>query len=99
MRSKKRAKRRSGGSNPRKRPITAAQARQLAAKHVLNRMFAGAVVKNGATVRFGGYGAQQGDTWVIYKNQDVNELRSSDVVVVCKRTGRILYEGIVGDEG
>jgi hypothetical protein len=38
-------------------------------------------------------------TWVVYKNPRAIALRSSEVVVVCKRTGRVLYEGPAGDEG
>ena len=38
--------------------------------------------------------------WVVYKNpDDPMSLKSSDVIVVSKRTGRVLYEGSAGDEG
>ena len=39
------------------------------------------------------------DGWVVYKKPHVTALRSAEVVVVCKRTGRVLYEGSVNDEG
>jgi hypothetical protein len=39
------------------------------------------------------YNVRREDTWVVYKNPRVSAFRSSDVVVVCKRTGRVLYEG------
>jgi hypothetical protein len=39
------------------------------------------------------------DTWVVYKKPRAVALRSADVVVICKRTGRVLYEGSADDEG
>jgi hypothetical protein len=39
------------------------------------------------------------DTWVVYKNPKEIALKSADVILVCKRTGRVLYEGSAGDEG
>ena len=45
------------------------------------------------------YGVRRRDTWVVYKNGFVTGLRASEVVVVCKRTGRVLYEGSAHDEG
>jgi hypothetical protein len=39
-----------------------------------------------------------GDVWVVYKHPaNPMTLRSSEMVVVCKRTGRILYDGSAGD--
>ena len=40
-----------------------------------------------------------GECWVVYKNPKEIALKSSDVILVCKRTGRVLYEGSAGDEG
>ena len=37
--------------------------------------------------------------WVVYKNSEGFGLRSSDVVLVPKRTGSGLYEGPARDEG
>jgi len=42
---------------------------------------------------------QAKDVWVVYKNPKDITIRSAEVVVVCKRTGRVLYEGSAGDEG
>ncbi len=40
------------------------------------------------------------DVWVVYKNPDNPlELKSSGIIAVGKRTGRVLYEGSAGDEG
>jgi len=63
-------------------------------------MFKGATVRDGAEARSQIYNVRREDTWVVYKNpRDMTLLRSSEVVVVCKRTGRVLYEGSACDEG
>ena len=82
--------------------ITRAEARRRAARHVLNRMFKGATVRDGAKVRLGIYTQSNWtgkDVWVVYKNAGENALKSSEVVLVCKRTGRVLYAGSACDEG
>jgi hypothetical protein len=73
--------------------ITHAEARRRAERHVINQMFKGATVRDGAEVRLGIY------VWVVYKNAGENALKSSEVVLVCKRTGRVLYAGSACDEG
>jgi hypothetical protein len=82
--------------------ITRAEARRRAERHVLNRMFKGATVRDGAEAKLCIY--IRGDwsvknTWVVYKNSKEIAIKSSDVILVCKRTGRVLYEGPAGDEG
>jgi hypothetical protein len=62
-------------------------------------MFKGAAVRDGGTAGHHAYNVRRGNTWVVYKNPRGNALRSADVVVICKRTGRVLYEGSAGDEG
>jgi hypothetical protein len=88
---------------PGKKPfITRAEARRRAQRHVLDRIFKGAAVRDGSKVRLGIYirgGWTSKDVWVVYKNPDGIALQSSYVVLVCKRTGRVLYEGSAGDEG
>ena len=83
--------------------ITPAEARRRAARHVLDRMFKGAKVADGAEVRLGIYPGghwKAAEVWIVYKNPDDSmALKSSDIVVVSKRTGRVLYEGSAGDEG
>ena len=60
------------------------------------------MVRDGAAVRLGIY--LRGD-WlskdvrVVYKNSEETALKSSNVVLACKRTGRVLYEGSAQDEG
>lgn len=79
--------------------ITRAEARRRAERHVLKRMFKGATVRDGTETGGLLYGVRREDTWVVYKNPRAIALRSADVVVVCKRTGRVLYEGSAHDEG
>jgi len=83
--------------------ITPAEARRRAARHVLNRLFKGAKVADGAKVRLGIYVQgkwKPADVWVVYKNpENPMELKSADIIAVSKRTGRVLYEGPAGDEG
>jgi hypothetical protein len=93
----KRPKPRRGRS--RRRFITRGGALRRAEQHVLNRLFKGATVRDGEEARINTYNIRQKDTWVVYKNCALTELRGSDVVVICKRTGRVLYEGSAGDEG
>jgi hypothetical protein len=78
--------------------ITSAEARRRAEQHVLNRMFKGALVRDGATAGHNAYNVRREDTWVVYKNLPMPGLGTSEIVVVCKRTGRVLYEGPASDE-
>ncbi len=82
--------------------ITRAEARRRAERHVLNRMFKGATVRDGAEAKLciyvrGDWSVK--DASVVYKNPKEIALKSADVILVCKRTGRVLYEGSAGDEG
>ncbi len=84
--------------------ITRAEARRRAERHVLNRMFKGAAVRDGAKARWCVYdptGKLAGrEVWLVYKNPDNPlELKSASIIAVCKRTGRVLYEGSAHDEG
>jgi len=82
--------------------FTRADARRRAERHVLKRMFKGATVQDGAKVSLGMYcrgGWTAEDVWVVYKNPEQAALKSSEVVLVSKRTGRVVYEGSAGDEG
>ena len=83
--------------------ITRAEARRRAEQHVLNRLFKGAKVRDGAEVRLGIYPSgnwKAAEVWIVYKNTDDSmALKSSDIIVVSKRTGRVLYDGPSGDEG
>jgi hypothetical protein len=105
--SKARKKMTNAAGKPAKRPsprrrkaqfITRAEARRRAERHVINRMFKGAKVRDGVEAGHNAYNVRHENTWVVYKNGPP-VIRSSSVVVVCKRTGRILYEGSACDEG
>jgi len=40
------------------------------------------------------------DVWVVHQNaENPMILKSSEIVVICKRTGRVLYAGSACDEG
>lgn len=101
MKTPKRPKRRR--KSTRKRRITRAGALARAGRHLLDLMFKGATVLDGEDAWIKTYGVRHKDTWVVYKNPNYRAdgfaLKSSDVVVVCKRTGRVLYEGPAGGEG
>src|SRR5437870_13317992 len=83
--------------------ITPAEARRRAGRHLLNRLFKGAMVRDGAEAKLnicmrGGWTGK--DVWAVYKNsENPASLKSSEVVLVSKRTGRVLYEGSACDEG
>ena len=83
--------------------ITPAEARRRAARHVLKRMFQGATVADGAKARlciYPGGDWKPAEVWIVFKNpEDPMALKSSDIIVVSKRTGRVLYEGPASDEG
>lgn len=82
--------------------ITRTEARRRAERHVLNRMFKGATVQDGATAKLCIYNRgdwSANDVWVVYKIPKDIALKSADVILVCKRTGRVLYEGSACDEG
>ncbi len=78
--------------------ITRSEARKRAERHVIKRMFKGAEVRDGADAGLNIYNVRREDTWVVFKNGPP-AIKSSSVVVICKRTGRVLYEGSAGDEG
>lgn len=88
---------------PARKRITPAEARRRAARHVIRRLFQGAAVADGAKVRPGGYavGTWKPDaTWIVHKNSpNPTELKSAEIIAICKRTGKVLYEGTAGDEG
>ena len=80
------------------RLITRAEARRIAERHVLRRVFGRASVREGEEAP-GRHLGRREDTWVVYKKTPELMLCSSEIVVVCKRTGKVLYEGSANDEG
>ena len=66
------------------------------------RMFEDAPVKDGTEVRWNIYNVPLKNAWVVFPTSEPDQtmrLRSSRVVVVSKRTGRVLYDGPAGDDG
>ncbi|MEN9573395.1 MAG: hypothetical protein RL514_1250 [Verrucomicrobiota bacterium] len=87
-------------SQRRKRPISATEARRRALRPVVRQMFGGAKVADGKHARMSVYNLPTENAWVVFKNsRELLALRSSEAVVVCKRTGRVLYEGPANDDG
>lgn len=85
----------------RKKAVSANQARRLAARHIIARMFDNASVRDGGEMDVGVYNMRRKDVWLVFPESEnkAMSLRASFVVVVCKRTGRVLYDGPTNDEG
>ncbi len=111
---KTRKKMKRAAGKPAKRPgprkgkvrfITQAEARRRAGRHVLKRLLRGATVRDGQAARWDVYDPTgklaRKEVWLVYPNPEMPtaELRSSKVILVCKRTGQVLYEGSAHDEG
>jgi len=96
---RRRKQRKQRKSARQQRLVTKREARLLAARHVVNRLFKGAAVVDGATSSLNIYGVRRADTWVVAKRLESLVLRASEVVVICKRTGRVLHDGLASDEG
>ncbi len=87
--------------------ITAAEALAHAQKHVLEKIFGGRAVSDGASIEFRAYSSGKDwrveDTWAVYTGRWPEErmitFRASDVILICKRTSKVLYEGSACDEG
>jgi hypothetical protein len=82
--------------------ITREEAKRRAKRHVLERMFKGAEVRDGAKVSRRIYkptGWKRQAVWAVYKNSPEVAFKSAEVVLVSKRTGKVVYEGSANDEG
>jgi hypothetical protein len=91
--------RRSPARRSRKRHITAAEAKRRAARYLAIKMFKGLTVLDGEDVRYNIYSVRGKETWLIQQPSSFPESQPTQVVVVCKRSGRILYAGSASDEG
>jgi hypothetical protein len=83
--------------------ISTARARRIAARHVMARMFDGVRVEDGEEYRWHAYNVRRKNVWLVFPKIDQEPVpmvfRSSHVIVICRRTGRVLYEGSANDEG
>jgi hypothetical protein len=89
-------------SATRPRPITAAQARRIAARFDAARRFAGATVKPAVGGTYGTGTPRRDAVWLVFPNPTVGDacrLGPSEVIAVNQRTGRVLYAGQSHDEG
>lgn len=84
----------------RKQAVGAIQARRLAARHIMARMFDDAPVRDGAEMNERIYNLRSNGVWMVFplSESGTPSLGSSLVVAVCKRTGRVLYTGPANDE-
>jgi hypothetical protein len=79
--------------------------RSVAIETVLNHLIAelrdALRVEDGEDVRLNVYGLREAleDCWVVYLPQRGLALRSSEVVVVSKLSGAVIYHGSAHDEG
>ena len=85
--------------------ISRTESLRQAGKFLIRSLLHGAKVKDGAATRWSpSYGSKSfnpSKVWVVFLQQRGDEisLRSSEVIAVCKRTGRVLYHGSANDEG
>ncbi len=87
----------------RQRPVTAAQARRIAARYDAARRFGRARVKDGAAGLYLSNAARRRGVWLVFPKPVPNSasaaIRPSEVIAVSKRTGRVIYSGPLADEG
>lgn len=62
-------------------------------------MFGGAKVADGKHASMSVNILPTGDAWGVFKNSRGEPSLHPSEIVVCKRTGRVLYEGPANDEG
>jgi hypothetical protein len=79
------------------RPLTAAQARRIAARYEMARRFSGATVKRAADVSGYYCPARRADVWFVYPNSAGMHLGPDEIIAVCARTGRVLGVGRLGE--
>jgi hypothetical protein len=83
-----------------KKNISPAEARRRAARFVIGNLFKGVRVQDGATAKWNIDGVRRKDVWVVYRHQkrDDGWIPAQDLMVVCKRTGRVLYDRLAFPE-
>ena len=89
-------------ARPRPRPITAAQARRIAARFDAARRFAGAAVQPAAGGTYSTGTTRRDAVWLVFPNPaggDACRFGPSEVIAVNQRTGRVTFAGQSHDEG
>lgn len=94
-------KRKNSARRRRKRPVTAAQARRIAARFDMARRFGNARVQDGAAGLYLSGAARHRGVWLVFPKpvSASAAIRPSEAIAVSKRTGRVLYSGLLADEG
>jgi hypothetical protein len=89
------------GDKIKKRSISPAEARRLAARFVIGNLFRGVRVCDGAAAKWNIDGVRRKDVWLVYRHEkrDDNWIPAQNLMVVCKRTGRVLYDHLAFSEG
>ena len=77
--------------------VSARQAKRIAADSVAKAFFTDSTVLDGAKVPFRIYGVSR-EVWLVQHPHETG-IQSSRVVAVCKKTGAIVYQGPLNDEG
>ena len=96
-------KRKTSAKRPRchrKRQVTAAQARRIAARFDAARRFGRARVKDGAAGLYLSNAARRRGVWLVFPKPVPNSasaaIRPSEVIAVSKRTGRVILQRAAG---
>jgi hypothetical protein len=84
-------------SELRKKPVSAGQAKRIAADSVAKAFFTNSKVLDGAKVSSRIYGVSR-EVWLVQHSLGTG-IHSSEVLAICKKTGAILYHGPLNDEG
>ncbi len=94
-------KRKTPARRRRQRPVTVAQARHIAARFDMARRFGNARVQDGAAGLYLSGSVRHRDAWLVFPNPVSASvaIRPSEVFAVSKRTGRVIYSGLLTDEG
>lgn len=82
---------------PPPRPVTASEARRIAARYDAARRFAGARVTRTADLPGYAIAARATDVWLVYPNAPSPQLGAAEFVAVCARTGRVVGRGMDGE--
>jgi hypothetical protein len=81
-------------------PISMLQALLIAQSHVCQEIFGNSPrVVDGSDAVVRAFNVRTDDAWVVFKHNPGNFLQSSQIIVISKRTGQVIYDGSAQDEG